>query len=145
MITPRRIPIVIPDADRAVNALRDSVEGIRQVLREIVNPPKNPWIAPTFQNSWVNYGTPHNVAGYYRDPLVVVHLRGVVKSGTVASGTPIFTLPVGYRPAARELRVVISNGAIGRCDVYDDGRVCAESGNNAWFSLDGISFRAAAT
>jgi hypothetical protein len=33
-------------------------------------------------------------AAFYKDPLDVVHLKGVVKAGT---GT-VFTLPVGYRP-----------------------------------------------
>ena len=70
----------------------------------------------------------------------VVHLRGLVKSGTV--GLAIFNLPEGYRPSAREAIATISNGAIGRCDIKTSGNVIAYIGNNAWFSLDGITFRA---
>ncbi len=100
------------------------------------------WTAPTFQNSWVNYDTTYNQVGYFKDKYGIVHLRGLVKSGTVGGSTPIFTLPEGYRPIKRCIFVTISNGSIGRCDVKDTGEVIANNGSNSWFSLEGISFRA---
>lgn len=98
------------------------------------------WRAPTFQNGWANYSG-YNSAGYYKDADGFVHLRGLVHLGTAST---IFTLPVGYRPAARELMGTISNSAIGRCDVDTGGNVIMQLGSNAWFALDSLTFRAAA-
>ena len=49
--------------------------------------------APTLLSGWVNYGDGFAAAGYYKGPDNRVHLQGLVKSGTVADGTVIFTLP----------------------------------------------------
>lgn len=100
------------------------------------------WIAATYQNGWTTYGGEYAPAGYRKDAEGWVHLRGLVKSGTM--GAAIFTLPTGYLPAYRYLYVAISNGAIGRVDVPTNGQVLAVGGSNAWISLDGMSFHAAA-
>jgi hypothetical protein len=55
---------------------------------------------PPFGAGWNNAGSEAQVGGFYRDVEGVVHLRGVVALG--GSTTTIFTLPVGYRPAATE-------------------------------------------
>jgi hypothetical protein len=97
------------------------------------------WQTPTFQNGWVNYSNDFNLAGYFKDSLGVIHLRGLVKNG---SGT-IFTLPEGYRPSRRELFGVATNpNVMGRIDVLSDGQVYMVSGNNGWISLDGLTFKA---
>jgi hypothetical protein len=101
---------------------------------------QDPWTAPSFLNGWLNYGNGYNPAGYFKDSMGMVHLRGLVKSGTMNAA--IFNLPAGYRPAYRNLFVNQSNGAIGRPDVTTVGDVIPAAGSNAWFSLDGISFRA---
>jgi len=99
------------------------------------------WIVPAFMNSWTNYDTTYNPAGYFKDSLGIVHLRGLVKNGT--NNTTIFTLPVGYRPSNRELQAVQTNlNIIGRVDILADGQVTVVSGSNVWVSLDGITFRA---
>jgi len=99
------------------------------------------WIVPAFMNSWTNYDTTYNPAGYFKDSLGIVHLRGLVKNGT--NNTTIFTLPVGYRPSNRELQAVQTNlNTIGRVDILADGQVTVVSGSNGWVSLDGITFRA---
>ena len=112
--------------------------------------PDKSWVAPTFQNSWVNYGDVWETAGYRKDALGYVHLKGLVKSGTIGTSTAIFTLPAGYRPKTGKalLFVCMSNNAAGRINVRnntgDEGKVCCETGNNAWVSLDGITFLAEA-
>lgn len=98
------------------------------------------WQAVTYQNSWVTYDVTYPPAGYYKDSLGVVHLRGMVKSGTI--NTSIFTLPVGYRPAFRLLFVNISASALGRLDINTSGTVVQVTGTNTWVSLEGIAFRA---
>lgn len=100
------------------------------------------WITVTvFQNSWVNYGSGYTDAQYFKDQFGVVHLRGLVKSGTVGT-VPIFTLPVGYRPGKHHLIPACSNSSYGQVNIETNGEVWAQVGSNIWFSLDGVSFRA---
>jgi hypothetical protein len=97
------------------------------------------WTPPIFENSWVNVGSGNNPAGYYKDALNRVHLRGYIMSGTV--GNAAFTLPAGFRPEAAVISGVLSNGAIGRVDVNASGTVVpASPSNNASVSLENISF-----
>ncbi len=95
----------------------------------------------TFQNSWVNYGSGYTDAQYFKDQFGVVHLRGLVKSGTIGT-VPVFTLPAGYRPAKNHLIAACSNSAYGQVNVNPNGEVWAQVGSNVWFSLDTVSFRA---
>ena len=92
-----------------------------------------------FTGTWTNFGSGYNDAGYYKDPLGVVHLRGLVKSGTI--GTGIFTLPSGYRPPNIQVHAVASNAAFGYLDISTAGVVRPLVGNTTWVSLDGITFR----
>jgi hypothetical protein len=101
----------------------------------------DPWTdISSFTNSWTNYNSSYNSAGYYKDALGVVHLRGMISSGTM--GNSAFTLPSGYRPGKILLRVVASNGAFGDVYIRPDGTVSPTVGNNAYVSLDGLSFKA---
>jgi hypothetical protein len=103
-------------------------------------PPRgDTWHAASLQNKWVNYGSGYNNAAYTLTDDGWVHLRGLVKNGTLDAA--IFTLPVGYRPPARELLgVSTSTDVHGRIDVMSDGKVVATTGSNAWISLDGLLF-----
>jgi hypothetical protein len=100
------------------------------------------WIIPTMQNGWVRYDTSWPEAGYYKDSLGVVRLRGLVKSGTIPS--TIFTLPAGYRPGFRTMLTTETNGGGARIDVEPDGRVIIQGGTNGWVTLPPVSFRAEA-
>lgn len=96
------------------------------------------WTNLSLQNSWVAYG------GMYVPPQVtktsdgVVHLRGLVRNGTVAG--IITTLPEGYRPSQRILTTVVSSDNYARLDIQPNGSVNMSGGSNAWVSLSGISF-----
>ena len=99
--------------------------------------------APTLLNSWVNFGEGFAAAGYCKGPDNRVHLQGLIKSGTVADGTVIFTLLEGFRPKQQEIFIVfISGGGYGRVDVHDNGNVVAKNVNATYTSLSGISFLA---
>lgn len=100
------------------------------------------WTAPTFTNSWVNYGGTFGNAGYMKDSLGFVHLKGLIKNGTIAQSA--FTLPAGYRPAVDTAYAVNSNSAFGSVQVLNNGTVVPLIGNNAFVYLDGITFRAEA-
>lgn len=99
------------------------------------------WIAPTLLNSWVDFGGEYNPAGYFKDSLGIVHIRGLVKDGTLP-GT-IFVLPESYRPAYYMVFSTSSVSAFGEARVAPTGEVSANVGNNGWFSLDVINFRVA--
>lgn len=93
-----------------------------------------PWVAaPTFTNSWVNYGGTDQVA-QYRKRNDVVELRGLVKNGTLA--LPAFTLPIGYRPPSSLWFAVVSNGAFGGLYINAGGDVYPYFGSNLWFGLN---------
>ena len=93
---------------------------------------------PTLLNSWVNFGSSQNNAGYWKDPFGVVHLKGFVKNGTMSAA--IFTLPVGYRPTATCNFGTVSNSAFGAFYIDSSGNVVPFVGSNAQFSLDGCTF-----
>lgn len=102
------------------------------------------WVAPTFVNSWANYGGGYNPAGYYKDPLGRIWLRGLLNGGAIA--TTAFQLP--WAPANRQLFATMysaSSGtqSVGRLDVDNSGNVIVGAfmtGSVFWFSLDGLSF-----
>ena len=97
------------------------------------------WQAVSFQHSWVDYGGSFGNAAYMKDAFGVVHLRGMIKSGTL--GSSAFTLPAGCRPPAQVLQSTISNGAVGRLDITTAGAVTPTApSSNAWVSLDGVTF-----
>jgi len=101
------------------------------------------WIAPSFTDSWANYSSDYNQCGYYKDSENRVHLRGLVKNGSVGNSYAIFVLPVGYRPERRHLVCAMTNGDVaGRIDITNDGRVRPYSVSSGWVSLDNISFTA---
>ena len=101
--------------------------------------------APSFSNSWTNFGSTYQVARFWKDTGGVVHIEGLIASGTLSASA--FTLPIGYRPTAYH----IFNGITGsspdtvcRINVNSDGTVTpADLANNAFVSLAGITFNTA--
>lgn len=125
---------------RRINDLEAMLLDVKQPIPTNTLPSVDPFTAPTLLNSWVNNVSGFNVAGYYKDPFGIVHLRGVVTSGVM--GSAIFTLPAGYRPAAQELFAIVSNNLFGTMNVSTAGNVFATVGSNTFVSLDGLTFRA---
>lgn len=96
------------------------------------------WTAPTLINSWANSGGAYAVAGYWKDPWGIVHLRGRVTGGAFPSDA--FVLPADYRPQYTQTFAVPGTTAA-TVDVEADGSVRAISGTG-FVSLDAITFRA---
>lgn len=70
------------------------------------------WHNVALLNTWTNFGAPYNSVGYKYMPDGTVRLRGLAKSGTIANGTVMFNLPVGYRPTAQKfVGVAVDAGA----------------------------------
>jgi hypothetical protein len=129
-----------PTTDAGLTLVWSSLTGNRQTGKLGVEP----WIAPTFQNGWLNYESLNwNDAGFFKDQFGIIHLRGLIKTGTLDAVA--FTLPTGYRPTKANLFVTISNDGISnilsRLDILSTGGVVPRSGANNWFSLEGIQFR----
>lgn len=104
------------------------------------------WIAPSLLASWSNYNTSSwDPAGYMKDSLGFVHLRGFFKGGTTAVGTVVFKLPSGYRPAKSSYFCsgVNSSGASTSWQVSDNGDVLVLYGGSTTFcSIGSIVFKA---
>lgn len=101
------------------------------------------WQTPTFQNGWVNYDTVNwEGAAYMKDSLGFVHLRGMIKSGTMSAAA--FTLPVGYRAGGKgQYFPTLAGGAvIGAVYTDSTGIMKPDAGNNTYQVLNGITFRA---
>jgi len=98
------------------------------------------WTNATFQNDWVNYdATTYFGAQYYVDPLGWVHLRGVIKNGTVT--TTAFSVPT--KNATTEYHTFIAVGpssGIGGVTAEKRNVVGRSEGANTFLSLDGIAY-----
>jgi hypothetical protein len=93
---------------------------------------------PTFQNSWVNYGSGYPACRFRKDATGIVRVTGLVKSG---AGATIFTLPEGYRLAGTRLHMpAISNGAMCQLYVDSNGTVNVSGYSAAWVDLSPLSF-----
>ena len=91
---------------------------------------------PAFQNGWVYAGAPYNTCAFRKDGFGFVHLKGVMKSGTI--GSVAFTLPAGYRPAATVLSPTTTTQYV---SVDSSGNVSGLFANTGT-PIDGITFHA---
>lgn len=98
--------------------------------------------AAPFANGWQNFGSTYAPAAYWKDENGLVHLEGLIKSGTLSIAA--FVLPPGYRPAMDRIFSVFSNNSVGMIQVQADGSVQPMSigtASNASYGLDGVVFR----
>jgi hypothetical protein len=119
------------------------VEGNLNVTGKIIN---EPWQIPSLNGGWSNLGSAFAGAGFYKDKEERVHLRGLLNTtNSIAGGSIIFVLPVGYRPStSKTLTFSVSNNGpgLGRINIDENGNVVVVDGVTGWFSLCDISFRA---
>lgn len=100
--------------------------------------------APAFENGWVDYNSAQfGQLRFMKDNFGFVTITGAVGSGTVGSTTPIFHLPVGYRPAYQESYIVPADNlaipggnAFHRIIIYPDGKVAITAATAADFTGD---------
>lgn len=97
---------------------------------------------PGFLNSWANAGGGFQVVRFWKDPMGLVHVEGMVTGGTIGIGVPVFNLPAGYRPGTNGAVTfpANSNGAYGRVTARVNGDITADVGSNVDFSFN-FSFR----
>jgi phage minor structural protein len=92
------------------------------------------WVYPSLQNGWINYGGSFSQVAYKKDPMGFVHIKGMVRSGTI--GSACFTLPSGYIPSEQMTRVTNCDTGMARVDVFRDGQVYIQSGSQTWTSVE---------
>jgi hypothetical protein len=105
------------------------------------------WQDANMGNNWVNASADHYKAGYLKDSMGFVHLRGMICTSTEYGKTQswIFALPEGYRPT-KTVGIRIgspSPNAMGYLVIATDGSVMLTSNNltsTFWFSLEGVIF-----
>ena len=118
---------------------------------------------------WTNLGAGFATAGFYKDQLGIVHLKGLVRIGIIYNPldpivSPIFRLPAAYAPDKQRVFPTVGrnpNGqevTSGRVDVRPDGLVIFEqdcvavqdgglttatdcSADGEYVTLDGVAFR----
>lgn len=100
------------------------------------------WQDVVFENGWSNesFVTDFNDVQFRSLGDKRVEMRGLAVGGTVGTSTPIFTLPVGFRPILQYVIVAISNDLLGRVEIKADGGVALSFGSNVYVSLDGMIF-----
>jgi len=141
---------ILPDIHSEQGKLREEIGNVRQYDRS------TKWIevgttgAPAFQNSWINFSSGsdgNHRAAFMRDAAGIVHLRGLIKTGTI--GTAAFTLPIGFRPNVSPgfslgyIRFAcVSNGLFGSCRLDANGLIVPEVGSSTWFDLAPVQFPA---
>ncbi len=100
-------------------------------------------VAPTFQNGFTNWGNGYATAGYYKDKMGRVHLKGVVTRPSSSEQLVIFTLPAGYRPTSgRQIFSVLNDIYTSQIDIHSNGNVVVLYASVGALSLNGISFKA---
>lgn len=133
---------------RCLQISLDEMEGQVAGFNSPIIPPGQPlptpdaWTAPTLLNSWVNYGSGFNPAGFYKDVFGIVRLRGCVSGG--ALNTTIFTLPTGYQPTNKVAYPISgSGGSPGSVLIDASGNISQIASPATTLVLESISFRAA--
>ena len=87
-----------------------------------------------FQNGWSNYGNGFDTVAYMKDTLGFVHIKGLVRGGIISEDVAVFTLPIGYRPALKQILAGVSpDPTLGRVNIGNTGIVSFQpgGGNNA--------------
>lgn len=97
---------------------------------------------PTFLAGWENVGAAYATAGYTKDAMGFVHFRGTIRRST-GTGSIIFNLPAGYRPAAQlQFPARCGDNTLCYIQLYSTGEVqFGGAGSPAdSLTLDGIVF-----
>ena len=98
------------------------------------------WTAVTFQNGWTNYAGGYDTTAFRRLSNGMVLIKGMVKHATTTTTGTVFTLPVGYRPAATKIFNGKSSTGMARIDILSDGQVSINSYSNATGFVGNASF-----
>ena len=129
--------------DSKIEAVEGVVENVSGKLEKKANKKQEDWTAPTLINGWTDFGGVYETIGYMKDEFGFVHIRGMVKGGSV--GEILFTLPEGYRPLKHQYHPCFSLDVLRTLTIRGNGAVfIPAAASNVWVALNGISFKAEA-
>jgi len=115
-------------------AINTNFQRLNHLINQTIGPP---WVYPTLNTGYTNYGSGYSPASYYKKA-GRVYLKGVVTGDE--SPYVLFTLPEGHRPPHQKNFSANSLDKKRAVWITTDGRVCASNIVGS-FSLDKISFR----
>lgn len=101
------------NSSRVQDSLDNTLTPVAKSLinTPIMGSPAPAWQKPDLLSDWTNLGGEFAVAGYHKDVLGYVHMKGAI---TTAAGrlarVAIFVLPMGYRPLQTNIFAVEGNG-----------------------------------
>ena len=121
-----------PDAQQS--RVQDNISAVLSSVAKalqntpIMGAPPPAWILPELQNGFIQFAAGTATCAFHKDALGYVHCGGLVKSPAgVAANTLVFTLPIGYRPAAvRIFPVRGTGGTFQAVSVLPTGAVTTE-------------------
>lgn len=124
--------------DKLVTRVSDLQTQVNEINRiEQYRSGDGAWTNLTLLNSWVVFSGSDDTLGYRIDGKYV-HLRGLIKSGTI--NTSVGTLPAGARPSKRRRLLHRTVGGSGELDITTGGDIIPQTGNNSYISFDSIWF-----
>lgn len=100
---------------------------------------------PAFQNGWTNYGGGYAPASYVQDSTGRVSIQGLIKDGSIADNTPMFTLPAGYTTSLY-MHIATHASGTGHSLFGVGGNIQAKGrGANNYVSINGSYFPSSAS
>lgn len=104
--------------------------------------PDTDWIDLALSNGWVALDPQVQTPPSFRRHHGIVHVRGLIASGSATPESPIATLPAGFRPNRQHHLPATASNAFASLGVAANGVIVSKAGSNTWFSLDAIAFQA---
>lgn len=96
-----------------------------------------------YQNGWTTYDSYWNEAGYTLDDQGRVHVRGLIRSGTTAGGTPALTMPLAARaPEYTHWAQVATNAMAHVSYVPASTSIAAKGYTNTFLSVNAMYYTA---
>lgn len=95
------------------------------------------WTNITLLFAWVDFSVSDDKLAYRIDGKYV-HLRGLIKNGTI--NTACGNLPTAARPSKRRRVLHRTVGGSGELDITTAGDIIPQTGNNTYISFDSVWF-----
>ena len=128
------------NVDNTSDANKPVSTAVQTALNLKANNVQEAWITPTLLNGWVNFDSGYASCQYRIDSLGTVHLKGMIKNGTL--GAPCFTLALGYRPIESQYHLSLSSDTARTLTITSSGDVRISSvASKSWVSFNGITFK----
>jgi hypothetical protein len=149
MVTPTRFPRLRGEGQpsRAQDNIAGTLDPVARALAAtpIMGAPAPTWIQPSLLGDLTNLGGGNATAGYHKNALGYVWMKGVITSAAgLAGGTQLLQLDMGYRPSETILFPVWSDAGAGQAISVDPSGIVfcqAAVGVAGWLTLN-VSFLA---